>query len=160
MNRGILVLLLLTGHAFADEMYVFPANGQSAEQQEKDEFECHQWAAEKSRFDPVTGTSSAAGSQAENGTGTYSSSGGAGKAALGGATKGALIAEVSDGDTGKGAATGAAMGVFKGKRQRKAREEQHKTAADAARAEAAANDRANYMRANAACLEGRGYTVR
>ena len=45
------------------ELMVYPKNGQSAEQQAKDKFECHQWAVGQSGFDPTT---SAAASGAAN----------------------------------------------------------------------------------------------
>ncbi len=66
------------------ELMAYPKNGQSAEQQAKDKFECHQWAVGQTGFDPTLGASAAA---------------------------------------------------------------------------AAANKRSDYMRAQAACLEGRGYSV-
>ena len=49
------------------EIFVYPRNGQSEEQQSKDRFECHQWAANQSGFDPsepgggVDGARNAAG---------------------------------------------------------------------------------------------------
>ena len=161
MKAVIWALLLVAGCAIADDVYVFPAEGQTKEQQEKDKFECYQWAAEQAGFDPVAASGETPGTDVS--AESDSNTGGAGKAVLGGATKGAIIAEVSDGDAGKGAATGATMGVFKGKRQRQAAAEQQKAAEEKARAEALAKERelrANYARANAACLEGRGYTVK
>lgn len=164
MTKAIWVLLLLAGSAIADEVYVFPADGQSAEQQEKDKFECYQWAAEQSGYDPVADSSGAPDLASADKTESSSSNDKTGKPALGGAAKGAVIAEVSDGDAGKGAAAGAAMGVLKGKRQQQSKEDQEReAAAKRARLEAEAKQRelrANYARANAACLEGRGYTVK
>jgi hypothetical protein len=37
----------------SDELYVYPSNGQSAEQQSKDKYECHRWASSQSGFDPT-----------------------------------------------------------------------------------------------------------
>jgi hypothetical protein len=34
-------------------MLIYPAKGQSAEQQQKDEFECHQWAVQQTGYDPA-----------------------------------------------------------------------------------------------------------
>ncbi len=167
MNRMIVGSLLIAGSAAADAPYVYPAQGQSAEQQKQDQFECYQWAAEQSGFDPVAGPAPATTASPTTTPDSTSDSGGAGKAVLGGATKGAVIAEVSDGDAGKGAAAGAVMGVRKGKRQKKQEQAaaQHEAAAaqERARAEAEAQQRQlreNYDRANTACLEGRGYTVK
>ncbi len=62
-----------------------------------------------------------------------------------GAAKGAIIAGIADGDAGRGAAVGAiGGGLFGGIR--------HQQRNDAARNQ--------FDRAYAACLEGRGYTVR
>ncbi len=73
--------------------FVYPAQGQSAEQQATDEYECHRWAVVQSGFNPVPGAG----------------------------------VEGSSSNGGDGAAAG---------------------------------DRADYARAQAACLTGRGYTVR
>ncbi len=167
MKRVILLLMFAAGYAAASGSYVYPAAGQSPEEQKRDQFECYQWAAAESGYDPVADTavvvSEVAPAKTEPAADT--GTGGAGKSALGGAAKGAVLAEVADGDAGKGAAAGATMGVLKGKRekrQQRATEEQQRAAAERARVEAAAKQRqlrANYERANAACLEGRGYTV-
>ena len=34
------------------EMFVYPAKGQSKDQQNKDEYSCHQWAVQQTGFDP------------------------------------------------------------------------------------------------------------
>ncbi len=75
--------------ASPERLYIYPRNGQSAERQASDEYECHKWAARQSGFDPMA---------------------------------------VADGTAPAGAA-------------------------DATRRNA-------YQRAQTACLEGRGYTVR
>jgi hypothetical protein len=36
-----------------DQMFVYPQNGQSEEQQATDKYECHKWAASQSGFDPT-----------------------------------------------------------------------------------------------------------
>jgi hypothetical protein len=36
-----------------DQMYIYPQNGQSDEQQATDKYECHKWAASQSGFDPT-----------------------------------------------------------------------------------------------------------
>jgi hypothetical protein len=43
-------------------VYVYPRNGQSEEQTATDRFECHQWAASQSGFDPTTADSSSSSS--------------------------------------------------------------------------------------------------
>jgi hypothetical protein len=45
------------GAAPSGDLAVYPKNGQSADQTSKDKFECHQWAASQSGYDPTQGTS-------------------------------------------------------------------------------------------------------
>ena len=37
----------------SDDLFIYPQNGQSAEQQSTDKYECHQWAVGQSGFDPT-----------------------------------------------------------------------------------------------------------
>lgn len=37
----------------AGDLFIYPKNGQSEEQQSKDKYECHSWAASQSGFDPT-----------------------------------------------------------------------------------------------------------
>jgi hypothetical protein len=37
----------------AQDLFIYPKNGQSEEQQSKDRYECHSWAASQSGFDPT-----------------------------------------------------------------------------------------------------------
>jgi len=37
----------------SEELYVYPKEGQSAEQQAQDRYECHRWAVEQTGFDPT-----------------------------------------------------------------------------------------------------------
>jgi hypothetical protein len=37
----------------SDQLFVYPKNGQSSEQQAKDLYECHRWAVDQSGFDPT-----------------------------------------------------------------------------------------------------------
>jgi hypothetical protein len=67
-----------------------------------------------------------------------------------------LIGEIADEDTGDAAAIGAVMG---GSRERRANRKSKKQSQ--ATAETAQNtDQADYKKARAACLEGKGYTVK
>jgi hypothetical protein len=49
----------------AGELYVYPRRGQSSEQQARDRYECHRWAAEQSGFDPSQGAPGAAAARAD-----------------------------------------------------------------------------------------------
>jgi len=125
--------------AQAPKVYVFPQKGQSKQQQEQDEFACYKWAKEQSGVDP---SAPAAPAQAgENARGTV---GGAAKGAAVGAAVGAIA-----GNAGKGAGAGAVVGGVAGRRQSK----RNKQAAQAETAN-------SYQRAYAACMEGKGYTVK
>jgi hypothetical protein len=37
----------------AEDLYVYPRNAQSPEQQAQDRYECHRWSADQTRFDPT-----------------------------------------------------------------------------------------------------------
>ncbi len=41
------------GEDGSDELYVYPAQGQSDEQRRQDRFECHEWAVDETGFDPT-----------------------------------------------------------------------------------------------------------
>jgi len=132
----IVLLAALAVPAAAQQMYVYPAKGQSAEQQAKDTQECQGWAVQQ------------AGSP--YGTTASQPSGGVVRGAAGGAALGAVGGAIA-GDAGQGAAIGAATGaLFGGIRQHRQRNQQYAQQQNQADA---------YNRALAACLQGRGYTV-
>ena len=45
--------LFVTGPLFAQDPIIYPAEGQSRDQQERDEFECFRWARDQTGFDPM-----------------------------------------------------------------------------------------------------------
>jgi hypothetical protein len=49
----------------SDQLFIYPQNGQSAQQQSGDQYECHQWASGQSGFDP-TQPGGGAGGQARD----------------------------------------------------------------------------------------------
>lgn len=49
----------------ASDIFVYPKNGQSEEQQAKDRYECHSWAASQTGFDPTQPSGGVAESQAQ-----------------------------------------------------------------------------------------------
>jgi len=145
----VLGLMLPAAHA---DIVVYPANGQSAEQQSKDEYECYVWAKGKTGFDPAQEKSPAQAQSTE-------SSGQAGRQVLGGALAGAVVGEIVDDDAGKGAVIGAAgAGVFGGMKRRQRRNQQ--TQAQNQSIQAYESRRAEYNTYRSACLEGRGYSVK
>ena len=157
MKRNTIPICLVFGlsviftcpEAFAQKQYAFPQKGQSAEQQKKDEYECHNWAVKQSNYDP-TSTAQAQPPQSagpERGSGVR----GAGRGAAAGAAVGAI-----GGDAGKGAAVGAGAGAVGARGQ--SRREQAKTQEQASAQQSAGQQ--EYAKAKAACLEGKGYSVK
>lgn len=133
------------------QMLVYPAKGQSAEQQQKDEFECHQWAAQQTGYDP-TATQQAPQQQ------TTQSSGSVGRKAAGGALLGLGVGSLS-GNAGKGAAIGAGVGALAGGAKKRQEEQQQAAAAQKAQ-DAQKAQVQRYEKAKQACLEGKGYSVK
>jgi hypothetical protein len=157
---GIAIALALTvAPALAKDFYVYPQKGQSAEQQEKDEFECFKWAKQQSGFDPMN---AASGTTTTTAPPPPATEGGTVKGAARGAAVGAIGGAIA-GDAGKGAAigagTGAAVGTMRRRdaERRRAAEQQNRQQQSASRT---SSGRSNFDRAYSACMEGRGYTVK
>jgi len=130
--------------------YIYPSKGQTQEQQDRDKYECNQWAVSQSGFDPSNPSPSlTSGEQPQRGAG-----GGAARGAAVGAVGGAI-----EGDPGARAASGAARGgVFGAIRRRRERNEAEQEQ-EQEQAQAVASDQESYNRAFAACMQGRGYAV-
>ena len=144
-------IALLVSSGAAQGPVIYPAKGQSAEQQNKDKGECHVWAVQQSGFDPAQAQAAPAPTQ-QGPTGERAR--GAARGAAVGAVGGAI-----GGDAGKGAAAGAAAGtVVAGSRQRQARRQQD--AQNQQTAQANSQGLAGYNKAVAACMQGRGYSVK
>jgi hypothetical protein len=151
-----LTLLFAVGSgASAQDIFVYPNEGQSQDQLSFDRFECQEWAMGETGYNPQNPGASAANVQADPNAGQGSGAKGAAVGAAGGAAIGAIA-----GDAGKGAAIGATAGAMKGigsRRQQKAASEQ---AAAQAQADSVAYAQQSYNRATGACLEARGYSVK
>lgn len=153
----LLALLLPCSAAIAQDAYVYPADGQSPEQMEADKFACHQFAVQQTGFDPTTMTATPVAPASQQDVGR-----GAGRGLLRGGAGGALVGAIA-GNAGKGAAIGAATGaVVGGARTSNANQQQAQAQQQQQQAQDAAHQQNldRYQRASAACLEGRGYTVR
>jgi hypothetical protein len=136
---------------------VYPANGQTPEQQERDRYECHVWAVQQSGFDP----SRSGVPPGERVVVQPATPPGAGTAvgAIAGAILGAAIAGPRDAGAGLilGGITGAAVGsASDANAQAQANYEQARIDRSSAGVEQGA---ANYRRAISACLDARGYTT-
>jgi hypothetical protein len=143
--------------ASAMGLAVYPAKSQDAAQQAKDETECLDWSKAQAAAAPAPAPAAAAPEQQGPGGERI-------RGAARGAAAGAVIGEVANDDASEGAAAGAAAGVVAGgHRTRKARRDQQEQAAaqEQAKAQAAEQAKADAVkRSMAACLEGRGYTVK
>ena len=132
---------------------IYPAKGQSQQKQEKDKYECYTWAKGQTGFDPMK-----AGSTPSPPPPPQGPTGERVKGAARGAAVGAVVGGIA-GDAGKGAAAGAAGGAMIGgmkKRDKQAQQAQ----AQQQQAAAVSAKQNEYNRAFAACMEGRGYTVK
>ena len=162
MKTGIRILMfaacmaLLVAPTVASDLYIYPNEGQSKEQMEKDKYDCYSWAKQQTGFDPMQAptTSSPPPQQTTSG------------GAVGGAARGAALGAIGGaiaGDAGKGAAIGAGTGAAMGGMRRRSSQQQNSQEQaqweqqQKAQYEASRNE---YNRAYGACLQGRDYTVK
>lgn len=138
-------------------IFVYPANGQSPEQTDRDRYECHVWAVQQTGVDPSRADASpyervVVQPSAPPGSGTVAG-------AIGGAIIGSIIGGPRNAGAGLllGGATGAIVGSsVDASNQAQARQ----TQAQINESEAQGHARADaYRRAISACLQGRGYTI-
>jgi len=137
-------------------MYVHPSKGQSPQQQDKDQYECHSWAVQQTGFHPSKanpGNPNYLDPQPSQPTQRHVLKG-AGRGVAPGAVGGAIT-----GDAGKGAAAGAAMGGLAGGFRRRDERRQQAATQQQQQAQAQTSQINAYQRAMAACLQGRGYNV-
>lgn len=147
---GLVVVGLVVvepGSPAAQDVFVYPAKGQSEEQSGRDKEECHGWAVTQTGVDPEKLAADATTTPPASGAG-----GGLEGAGVG-AARGAM-----SGDAGAGAIRGIGIGrLVRAVRARRQMEEQHQTTTQSHEQRQAQLQR--YDRAYTACLTGRGYTV-
>ena len=138
----------------AQQPVVYPAKGQTPEQQQKDMGECNAWATQTTGINPAVVAQQSASQPAPTGP-----QGERARGAVRGAAAGAVIGEIANDDAGQGAATGAAVGVIAGgaRQRRNAQAQQQQQQQVQQQSQQAI---ATYNRAVSACLEGRGYTIK
>jgi hypothetical protein len=132
---AVLLGLLFAGCASSNPQastVAYPTKGQSADQQTRDSSECQGWAKQNSGFDPTVDTAKGVGV-------------GAAVGALGGAAVGAAIGAAS-GNAGRGAAVGAVVGGVGG--------------GAGGGVYNYSRNKEGYDKAYAACMSGKGYSVR
>src|SRR5512147_648067 len=144
-----LVLLLGSAPAWA-EVIAYPKKGQTQEQFQQDQYQCHQWAKGQTGVDPTKPQQSAAAPPPQQG--------GAVKGAARGAAVGAIGGAIG-GNAGKGAAIGAGVGAAGGRMRQNQQNQQAAQAQQQAQGQQQAA-RAQYDKAYAVCLDGKGYAVK
>ncbi|HTE24607.1 glycine zipper domain-containing protein [Flavitalea sp.] len=135
------------------KLIVFPAKGQSKDQQKKDEFECYKWSIEQTGIDPLN-LPKVAPAEVQSGP-----TGGGVKGAAKGAAAGVAIGAIA-GDAGKGAAIGAVAGGLAGRRAGKQAQAGANQQAEANVKSQEADIKATFVKGFSACLEGKGYTIK
>lgn len=153
----VLFLTLASAVVRAGGPYVYPAKGQSPEQEQKDEFACYEWAKQQTGFDPMNQSPAAPAPPPSSPQNQGQVVRGAARGAALGAVGGAIA-----GNAGEGAAIGAATGgLFGGMRRRSEYQEQQAQYQQTVQQQQAqyAQHRDQYNRAYGACMEGRGYVL-
>lgn len=138
--------------SMANDVIVFPANGQSNEQMEKDKHTCYGWAKKETGFDPMVTPKASTPPPSQT-----KESGGVARGGLGGAVLGGIVGGSSG--ARKGLAAGGLVG---GVKQNSANNKTEQAAKEWEQQEANkyTQGRSTYNRAYSACVEGKGYTVK
>lgn len=154
MKRMLVWMLAVSGALVCDanaQQYVYPAKGQTPEKQKSDEAACYTWAVQQSGFDPAKPPAPApAAAPPTTATGTAPGAGARG------AARGAVVGEIVSGDASSGAAVGAVAARGQSRKQNAAAGQQQQQQQQAATQQ----QQASFSKARAACLEGKGYTVK
>ena len=157
----IMLAAFFTFPAAAQDLFFYPAQGQSQDQVNRDKTECHFWAVEQTGFDPLSSQATVAPSTAQP---TQAVTASPVRGAAGGALAGLAIGAIA-GDAGKGAAIGAVSGGLIGGMRRRGQHGQRQQQQQAIQQQqaqqqaAVANQRNNYNRAVSGCMQARGYSV-
>ncbi len=167
--------IILVGAASAQDLYVFPADGQSQEQTEQDKLACNQWAVGETNYDPRNPPTAADANPSASAIEEplLSCSGGGASGAAKGAAGGYVAGKLVNGKTSKSTKLGALTGGVASSQNKKACEAenaqiQQRNQQRRAQAEQQAiasgykppGTPNEYKRAYSACLEAKGYTVK
>ncbi len=115
-----LLVAFFTFPASAQDLFFYPAQGQTQDQLNSDKFECHTWAVQQTGFDPLSSQATAPPPSAQP---TQAVTARPLRGAAGGALGGLAIGAIA-GDAGKGAAIGAVGGGLVGGMRRRNQEAQ------------------------------------
>lgn len=118
-----LLLVLSAGSIYAQQVFVFPKQGQSDQQMEQDKFACHSWSVSQTNYDPVGGSQQASSSKPQSSAAVidepllncevYNAGKGMVRGAAGGYVTGKVVKGKSSRATQAGAVTGAMSGAAK-----------------------------------------------
>jgi len=147
MSKRFVFVLVLAAALVAEaaaQQYVYPAKGQSPQQQKSDEAACHSWAVQQTGFDPAKAPPPQAAPTTPTGT--------APGAGARGAARGAVVGEIVADDARSGAAVGAVAARGQSRRQGAAQTQQASSRPP--------RKQQAFAKARGACLEGKGYTVK
>ena len=162
MTIVFFITALSAAAALAQDLVVYPAKGQSNEQTEKDKFECYGWAKGQSGFDPMQMPTASSPAPAK---GDKSVAGGVVGGGVLGGLGGIAIGGIAGGKSGakKGAAigglSGGALGGMRSHSQNQ-KADQKREQWEREQTNQYLQQRNAYNRNYAACLEGRGYSVK
>jgi outer membrane protein with glycine zipper len=154
---AVAAAVLFQGTVIAQDLYVYPAKDQNKQQTDKDKFECSSWAKGQTNFDPTSTPQATMTPQQKK-----SVKGGVGRGSLRGGALGLGVGTIT-GHAGRGAATGAVVGGTLGGVRSSAQNKGAQQAETQQRQQQVAQyqqGQDSYSRAYAACLQGRGYTVK
>lgn len=156
MTLPLLMAAMTIALPATGNLYIFPAKGQTPEQQQQDEGACDAWATQQTGFNP------AAPPQATSPPPPQSAPrGGLIRGGARGATVGAIGGAIG-GDAGKGAAIGAATGALLGGMRRRDQVRDQDYQQEQWYQQQQADQQAkqnNFEQAYKTCLTGKGYTV-
>lgn len=140
--------------ALAQQPIIYPAKGQTAEQQASDDAACVAWAKQSTGVDPAVIAQAPPVAAAQ--TGPAVGGGQRIRGAARGAAGGAILGEIIDDDAGKGAVVGTMAGGARARQQRAQQQAQQQTQQQTQQQQQIDT----YNRAYGACMDGRGYTVK
>lgn len=142
---ALLSTVAISGHA---EPFIYPQQGQSAEQQQADGIECEQWARSQTGYAPGAQVAQAPPPPKMQRSGRV----------VRGAARGAVLGEVISDDAGKGAAAGALIGGMRQRDDYRRQQENYYQQQQQIEAQQQALKN-NYDRAFGTCMQARGYSV-
>src|SRR3954453_20056307 len=97
MTAAMIGAALFSSEVLPQQAFVYPSRGQSPQQQQKDEFDCHQWAIQQTGYDPANPRQASAPPPPPSGSAEPEAGSGAR-----GAVKGAVVGGLIGGIGGRG----------------------------------------------------------